>query len=53
MAKYKPVLFGIGGAAGLLSVYFGILTLAESLNYALFQFSNMWYWILILAAGFG
>ncbi len=53
MAKYKPVLFGIGGAAGLLSVYFGILTLAESFNYALFQFSEMWYWILILAAGFG
>jgi hypothetical protein len=49
----RPVLFGIAGAAGLLSIYFGILTLAESVSYAFFQFSDMWYWILILAAGFG
>ena len=53
MKKYKPILFGIAGAATLLTFYFGILTLAESFNYALFQFSDMWYWILVLAAGFG
>ena len=53
MRIYRPVLFGIVGATGLLSIYFGILTLAESFNYALFQFSDMWYWILILAAGLG
>jgi hypothetical protein len=53
MKKYRPVLFGIAGAAGLLFVYFGILTLVESASSALFQFSDIWYWILILAAGFG
>lgn len=37
----------------MLSIYFAILIFAQSLDSALYLFSDMWYWILLLAAGFG
>lgn len=53
MSRTMPPLAGLGGAAGLLIIYFGVLGLSESLGYAAYQFSEMWYWLLLLAAGFG
>lgn len=49
----KPMLWGIIAGSGLLSLYFGVLTFANSFSHALQQFSGMWYWILLLVAGFG
>lgn len=53
MRKNKPIIIGAIGATGLLIIYFGILTWANSLSHALEQFSQMWYWISILVVGFG
>ncbi|MCL7412989.1 MAG: hypothetical protein M8353_05140, partial [ANME-2 cluster archaeon] len=49
----KPAIFGIFGGLALLFVYFAILAIANSPAHALEQFREMWYWILLLAAGFG
>lgn len=38
---------------GLLGFYFISLSLANSLSHAIEQFSQMWYWLLILVTGFG
>lgn len=48
----KPILFGIIAGIALLSVYFIILTLANSFSHALNQFGEMWYWIILLVIGF-
>lgn len=53
MKNKKPIIIGIIGAVGLLAVYFGILTAAESFDSALYLFSEMWYWVSLLAVGFG
>ena len=53
MTLHKPVLAGLAGAAGLLTVYFSALGLGESLDYAQTLFFEMWYWVSFLAAGFG
>ncbi|MGQ9629077.1 MAG: hypothetical protein ACUVXI_02025 [bacterium] len=53
MRNNKPIIFGVGGAMGLLIIYFGVLTLVNSFGHALEQLSGMWYWILILVIGFG
>lgn len=49
----EPAYAGIAGAASLLLAYFGILTLANSFPHAISQFRSMWYWIVLLSAGFG
>ncbi len=53
MRKNKPIIIGVSGAIGLLTLYFGIVTLANSFSHALEQFSGMWYWITLLVIGFG
>jgi len=53
MRKNKPIIIGAIGVVGLLIVYFGILTWAISLRHALEIFTGIWYWIIILAIGFG
>ncbi len=53
MRDVKPIIFGLIGTVGLLAIYFGVLTFAESSSYALSQFLEMWYWISLLAVGFG
>jgi len=35
------------------ALYLGVFTVAESFSYASYQFTEMWYWIALLAAGFG
>jgi YHS domain-containing protein len=50
----RPVIFGALGVGILLLVYFGIVTLANgSFGSALDEFRRIWYWIVILASGFG
>lgn len=51
--KPSPLVYGIIGSAGLLIVYFGLLTLLNSFGHAIDQFFGMWYWILALSIGFG
>lgn len=51
--KRKSILFGIGGGLLLMILYFLILSLFNSFSHAILQFNQMWYWILILAFGFG
>lgn len=53
MGLMKPFIVAIAGALGLLIIFFGVLTALNSLDYAVGQFSGIWYWILILALGFG
>ncbi len=49
----RHFLFGFAGSTVLLLLYFGLLTALNSFEHALTQFSEMWYWIMALAAGFG
>lgn len=53
MRKNRPMIVGVSGSIGLLIIYFAVLSWVNSLSHALEQFSEMWYWILILVIGFG
>jgi hypothetical protein len=48
-----PYYWGVAAAAGLLLFYLAVLSLAESVAHAWQTFTDLWYWILVLAAGFG
>ncbi len=50
----RPVIFGTLGVGVLLVIFFGIVTLANgSIGSAFQEFKRIWYWIFILASGFG
>jgi hypothetical protein len=49
----KPALWGLFAGLSLLTIYFLILTVANSFGHAMDQFRDMWYWISILVLGFG
>ena len=49
----RPVNFGMLAFALLLAIYFGALTLISGWKFTLDQFSEFWYYIVPLAAGFG
>ena len=49
----RPTGFGALAFGLLLAVYFGALTAVSGWNFTLSQFSEFWYFILALAAGFG
>lgn len=51
--KTRSLIAGIAGAAALLSLYFVIVTLAQSFSHAVETFSKLWLWIAALVAGFG
>lgn len=51
--KPKTVVIGLIGAAAMVAVFLGITSLAESFDYAVIQFTQLWYWITLLAVGFG
>jgi len=54
MVKNKKfIITGIIAGLLLLSVFFIILSTANSFSHAIEQFSRMWYWILLLITGFG
>jgi hypothetical protein len=49
----KPIIVGSIASLALLSIYFIILTIAGSIEYAMRQFLDIWYWLVILILGFG
>ena len=49
----KPASFGVVAFGLLLTAYFGVLTLVSGWKFTLSQFSEFWFYILPLAAGFG
>lgn len=49
----KSIWRGFMGGISLLLFYFLTLIFANSLSHAISQFLQIWYWVLILAAGFG
>ena len=53
VAIARPAGFGAGAFGALLAVYFGALTLVSGWSFTLSQFSEFWYYIVPLAAGFG
>ena len=53
MNTRKPVIAGITGGLLLLTVYFGIVSVANSFTHAVEEFGRIWYWIALLTAGFG
>lgn len=49
----RPILIGLFGSLALLVIYFGAVTLISGRDFALSQFSSFWYFIILLAGGFG
>jgi len=49
----RPAIFGMFAFGLLIAVYFGALTLISGWTFTLGQFSEFWYYIVPLAAGFG
>jgi len=49
----RPVIFGLTGAAGLIIVYFLVLTAVSGWDFTLSQFVEFWYFIVSLSSGFG
>lgn len=49
----KPLQFGVGACALMLVIYFGVVGLISGMDFALDQFAKYWYFILLLALGFG
>ena len=53
IAIARPAGAGVGAFGALLVLYFGVLTLVSGWSFTLSQFSEFWYYIVPLAAGFG
>lgn len=53
MKPRNALLYGLAGFFGLLLLFFGILSIANSPGHALQQFLDGWYWVLALSLGFG
>jgi Cu+-exporting ATPase len=53
MAIARPAGFGVTAFGALLALYFGVLTLVSGWSFTVAQFSEFWYFIVPLAAGFG
>jgi len=49
----RPLQFGIGAFIILLAIYFGVVSLISGMDFALEQFASFWYFIVLLALGFG
>lgn len=50
---WRSIVYGVGGMAGLLGIYFLILAAVSGWEFTLGQFFDFWYFIVSLAAGFG
>lgn len=53
VADWRAAMFGGLAFLLMLVVYFGVLTLVSGWAFTLSQFSEFWYYVLALAAGFG
>jgi len=49
----RPIQFGSGAFVLLLVVYFAVVGLVSGMDFALEQFEQFWYFIVLLAIGFG
>jgi hypothetical protein len=49
----NPAVWGLIAGLSLLTIYFLILTFANSFVHSIEQFKEMWYWITVLVLGFG
>jgi Cu+-exporting ATPase len=52
-AAARPAGFGVLAFGALLAVYFGVLTALSGWSFTVGQFSEFWYYIVPLGAGFG
>lgn len=52
-SKLNPFLTGFIGSVFLLMLYLLVLTFTSSLEYAISQFNDLWYWFTPLLLGFG
>ncbi len=52
-AFIRPIQFGAAALVLLLLVYFGVVSLISGADFALEQFAKFWYFIVLLALGFG
>jgi len=48
-----PLQYGAGASAVMLAIYFGVVGLISGMDFALEQFGKYWYFIVLLALGFG
>ncbi|MDP2760561.1 MAG: YHS domain-containing protein [Sideroxyarcus sp.] len=48
-----PLQYGVGASAVMLAIYFGVVGLISGMDFALEQFAKYWYFIVLLALGFG
>ena len=53
IAIARPIGAGVTAFGVLLALYFGVLTLVSGWSFTLTQFSDFWFYIVPLAAGFG
>lgn len=53
MRLRRHVVIGVGAGTMLLLIYAGVTTLAQGTQHMLEQTARLWYWLAILAAGFG
>ena len=53
IAIARPAGAGVGAFGALLVLYFGVLTLVSGWSFTVSQFSDFWFYIVPLAAGFG
>lgn len=49
----KPLATGAFASLAMLGVYFGVLTLVSGWDFTVSQFAQFWYYVLLLALGFG
>ncbi|WP_435626493.1 hypothetical protein [Candidatus Ferrigenium straubiae] len=53
LAFIRPAQFGAAALVLLLAVYFGVVSLISGVDFAFEQFAKFWYFIVLLALGFG
>ena len=53
MKKNHSLLFGVIAAFFLPAVYFSVVSILNSLDFAIVEFAKVWYWIILLSTGFG
>lgn len=53
MGIAKPLEFGVGACTLMLVIYFAVVGLISGMDFAFDQFAQYWYFILLLALGFG
>lgn len=52
-AKQKSIFWGIVGGILLFSIFFIIVSVANSFSHSISEFTRLWYWISALTVGFG